>query len=312
MPVEAITRATGHLDWADVAVRADTVSYGVAGDGPPLVFLHGWGLGHHSYKRALSGLVRLGMRVYAPALPGFGGTRDLQGDEFSLEGYARWVVDFLTAVGVDRPVTLVGHSFGGGVAIRTAHDAPQVVGKLVVVNSIGGSAWTRHKGVLRTMAERPLWDWGLHLQSDIWPARQLRRVVPVILEDALPNLLRNPSAMWRVGRLAARANLVPELEELKRRKLPVVVLWGDRDRVIPELSLQSLRTALGDPQVVTVPGNHSWLLSDPDGFAEVMTNVVDLASALQDATAPGHDESSPDASSAPDDSSAPHDSSAVA
>jgi pimeloyl-ACP methyl ester carboxylesterase len=147
----------------------------------------------------------------------------------------------------------------------------------VVVNSIGGSAWTEDKGVLRTMAERPIWDWGLHLQADIWPVRQARRVVPVIVEDAVPNLLRDPRALWRVARLAARTNLVPELEELKRRGLPVVVLWGADDKVVPEACLASLRAALGEPDVITVPGNHSWLLADPDGFAEVMTNVLAVA-----------------------------------
>jgi pimeloyl-ACP methyl ester carboxylesterase len=269
-----------HLRWERATVQGRPAVYGVAGSGPPLVFLHGWGLNHRTYKRALSRLVRLGVQVWAPALPGFGGTADLPEEEFSLVGYARWVAAFLEAVGIDGPVTLVGHSFGGGVAIRTAHDAPAAVNRLVVVNSIGGSAWTDDKGVLRTMAERPIWDWGLHLQADIWPVRQARRVLPVIARDAVPNLLRNPSALWRVGRLAARANLEPELEELKRRGLPVVVLWGSGDRVVPEACLASLRGALGDPEVVTVPGNHSWLLADPDGFAEVMTNVLGVLPAV--------------------------------
>jgi pimeloyl-ACP methyl ester carboxylesterase len=267
-----------HLQWKSVLVQGRPAVYGVAGHGPPLVFLHGWGLGHKTYKRALSRLVRLGVQVWAPALPGFAGTADLPSADFSLVGYARWVADFLDAVAISGPATLVGHSFGGGVAIRTAHDWPDVVGRLVVVNSIGGSAWTEDKGVLRTMAERPIWDWGLHLQADMWPVRQARRVLPVIARDGVPNLVRNPSALWRVGRLAARANLEPELEELKRRGLPVVVLWGTGDKVVPEACLASLRGALGDPEVLTVPGNHSWLLADPDGFAEVMTNVLAVAS----------------------------------
>jgi pimeloyl-ACP methyl ester carboxylesterase len=276
-----------HLVWRSVQVQGRPAAYGVAGDGPPLVFLHGWGLGHRAYKRALSRLVRTGLRVYAPGLPGFGGTAELPSEDFTLGGYAAWVAAFLDAVGLDEPVTLVGHSFGGGVAIRTAHDVPAAVGRLVVVNSIGGSAWTEDKGVLKTMAERPLWDWGLHLQADIWPARQARRVVPVIVQEAVPNLLRNPRALWRVGRLAARANLVPELEELTRRGLPVVVLWGTGDKVVPAACLASLQAALGDPQVVTVEGNHSWLLADPDGFAEVMTNALGLVDVVDASGPPG-------------------------
>ena len=106
------------------------------------------------------------------------------------------------------------------------------------------------------------------------PLRQLTRVVPVIIGDAVPNLLRNPHAVWKVARLAATADLTGELEELKQRRLPVVILWGQKDTVIPAASIDSLRMALGDPHVITVPGSHTWLLADPDGFGEVMTNGI--------------------------------------
>ena len=92
----------------------------------------------------------------------------------------------------------------------------------------------------------------------------------------MPNALRNPRAFWRVAQLARRADLSAELELLKARRTPVVILWGDADRVIPQSSFESLRAALGDPQVHTVPGNHAWLLADPAGFGEVMTNVIGL------------------------------------
>ncbi len=268
-----------HLVWHTTTVDGRSATYGVAGTGPPLVFLHGWALTHHTYRRALNRLVRLGMRVYAPALPGFGGTAELPRAELSLAGYAHWVDRFLDTVGVDEPATLVGHSFGGGVAIQTAHDRPARVARLILVNSIGGAAWSQAGGVVRTMRERPLWDWGLHLQTDVLPARQLTRLVPVIVADAVPNLLRSPRAIWRVASLARNADLSAELEQLKRRRLPVVILWGQRDTVVPRASIESLRAALGDPELITVPGSHSWLIADPDGFGEVMTNVIGAAPA---------------------------------
>lgn len=276
-----------HLLWRTTEVDGRLAQYGVGGAGRPVVFLHGWGVGHRAYKRGLRRLVEQGLQVHAPALPGFGGTPDLPDDEFSLAGYARWVLGFLDAVGIGEPVLLAGHSFGGGVAIRAAADAPERVAQLVVINSIGASAWTDRRGVLRTMAERPAWDWGLHLPDDVWPLRQATRVLPVILEDLLPNALRNPRALWRVGRLAATANLSAELEQLKQLQVPVVILWGDGDRLIPPAALASLRDALGDPQLRTVPGTHSWLLADPAGFAEVMTNVVDLPHAVSEPAATG-------------------------
>ena len=109
----------------------------------------------------------------------------------------------------------------------------------------------------------------MHLPADLWPRRQARRVLPVIVEDALPNLLRSPSALLRVGRLAAHANLAAELEELKRRGQPVVVLWGRSDKEVTSACLDSVRTALGARRRSRrqVPGSHSWLLADPDAPA---------------------------------------------
>ena len=264
------------IAWSRTEVDGRPAFYGCAGEGPPVVLLHGWGLTHRTYRLALEALARNGAQVWAPAMPGFGGTPELPAAELSLAGYARWVTRFLDAVGLDEPVTLVGHSFGGGVAIKTAHDHPDRVRSLVLINSIGGSAWRESGSVVRSMAERPLWDWGIHFPRDILPLGQIRNVLPVILEDAVPNLIRNPMALWRVGQLARRADLTAELQELKDRGLPVTVLWGEADEIVPRASFDALCTAIGRSGEV-VAGNHSWLLSDPDAFGEVMTNVVGVA-----------------------------------
>jgi len=264
------------LVWKRTTVQGRLALYGEAGAGLPVVFLHGWGLGQHAYRRPLKRLAQLGCHVWAPALPGFGGTADLPGEDFSLAGYAAWIDEFLGVVDLDEPAVVVGHSFGGGVAIKLAHDFQARVRSLVLVNSIGGSAWAHSGSTVRSMAERPLWDWGLHFPSDVLLVPQLARVLPIILQEAVPNLVRNPRALLRVGDLARRADLTPELEALKERRLPVVVLWGDGDRIIPKPSFDALCRAIGSEGEV-VNGNHSWLLADPDSFGEIMTNVVSVA-----------------------------------
>jgi pimeloyl-ACP methyl ester carboxylesterase len=265
------------MSWRTMLVDGRDASYGVAGDGPAVVFLHGWGLSHRTYRHGLERIVGHGARVLAPALPGFGGTAPLQSRQFALEGYADWVAAFIREVGVEGPVTLIGHSFGGGVALRTAHDHPELVGQLVLVNSIGGSVWANRGELPVLLADRPIWDWGLHLAAHALSVRSFTRVMPVIAADAVPNFLLHPGTLWKVGRLARDANLATELEELKQRGLPIVIVWGRDDTVLPWACAESLAVALGGPRVVTVPGNHSWLLADPRRFAEVITNVLGVA-----------------------------------
>jgi pimeloyl-ACP methyl ester carboxylesterase len=276
MAADAAQRESGWLDWKRTGVAGRTAVYGEAGTGVPVLFLHGWGLDHKAYKRALSRLVRAGLHVYAPALPGFGGTAGLGGRSVALEDYADWVATFLDSVGVEEKVIVMGHSFGGGVAIELAHDHPDRVRALVLINSVGGSAWARSGSVVRSMAERPLWDWGIHFQRDLLPIRQARRVLPVILSEGVPNLLRDPKSFWRAAGVARRVDLTEELDVLRQRQLPVVVLWGQRDHLVTQASFEDMCMALGQPDVVTVPGNHSWLIADPDAFGEVMTNVLEL------------------------------------
>lgn len=262
------------LDLRRTSVDGRCAVYGDAGSGTCVVFLHGWALTQRAYRRALKRLVQEGMRVVAPALPGFGRTANLPRDQVTLAGYARWVADFLDAVGVEEPVTLIGHSFGGGVAIQTAHDWPQRVAQLVAVDSIGGSVWSTSRGATRSMRERPVWDWGLQLHADVLGVRQMTQVLPVVVEDAAGNLVRNPRALWYVAHLARTADLTRELEELKRRRLPVTILWGRGDTVIPYASVESLRNAVGSTDLVTVPGNHLWMLAHPDRFGEVITTLI--------------------------------------
>jgi pimeloyl-ACP methyl ester carboxylesterase len=238
--------------------------------------LHGWGLDHKAYKRALARLVRAGLHVYAPALPGFGGTAAFPGAGAELRDYGDWVAMFLDTVDVGTPVLAMGHSFGGGVGVRLAYDHPRHVRALVLINSVGGSAWAHSGSAVRSMAERPLWDWGIHFPADLLPIRQARRVLPVIVAEGLPNFLREPRSFWRAAKISREADLTSELNALRIRRLPVVVLWGQRDRLITRDSFEDMCRALGHPDAVTVPGNHSWLLADPDAFGEVMTNVLDI------------------------------------
>lgn len=263
------------LAWRTVEVGGRTVSYGEAGDGPPVLFLHGWGLDHRAYKAALARLVAAGMRVVAPALPGFGGSDSLPEGQSTITGLAGWTADLSDALRIG-PAVVVGHSFGGAVAIALAHGHPRRVRALVLVNSIGASAWAHRGGVLRSMSERPLWDWGIHLPDDLWPLRQVRRVLPVVVSEAGGNLVRQPGAFWRMGRLARMADLTEELQALRDRGLPVVVLWGNRDRLVTPQAFEEMCRLLGDPPAVTVEGGHAWLIADPEAFGEVMTDVVGI------------------------------------
>src|ERR1700722_4703084 len=115
-----------HMTWRRIRVQGRPAAYGVGGsDGPPVVFLHGWALGSRAYKRAMRRLTNRGCRVFAPALPSFGGTAALPPGCMDIGGYADWIASFMFEVGIDEPALVIGHSFGGGVAIKLAWNQPK-------------------------------------------------------------------------------------------------------------------------------------------------------------------------------------------
>ena len=104
------------------------------GEGPPVVLLHGWGASSELW-RPIAGHLRASFTVLAPDLPGFGRTPSPPAG-WSVEDYARWVLALLDRRGVGT-AHLIGHSFGGRVAIKLAARWPDRVGKVVLTSSAG-------------------------------------------------------------------------------------------------------------------------------------------------------------------------------
>jgi pimeloyl-ACP methyl ester carboxylesterase len=236
----------------------------------PVLFFHGWGVGPASYGAPLAGLRDLGCEVMAPALPAFGGVPALPGDECSFPGYGRWAASYLDAVGVDEPVTVVGHSFGGGVAVQLAHDHPDRVAALVLCNGVGGFPWTGPASP-QAISERPWWEWGRILGADLFGGPTNMRILPALLGEAVPNLVSNPLAMWRVGEFVRRAHLLDEVGTLRQGGLPISIVWSDR--LVPHAGFVALCRAAGVAGEV-VHGGHSWLIAEPRRFVDIVWRAM--------------------------------------
>jgi pimeloyl-ACP methyl ester carboxylesterase len=196
-------------------------------------------------------------------MPGFAGTADLPRPSMSIGGYGDWVDEFMAAVDIDEPALVIGHSFGGGVAIKLAHAHPGRVGYLVLLNSVGG------------VTQRPVWDWLWRLGRELLPTRQGIEIAKAMRDDLVANLVRNPLGLVRAGELARSADLRHELADLRERGVPVLALTTKGDGVIPQAAFDALCSAVGT-EGRTVSGRHSWLLADPDSFDDVLANVVEV------------------------------------
>ena len=267
------------LRWESTEVDGRRTRYGVADpahhdeQGPPVVFLHGWGLTAGAYSGAIHELARSGHRVLAPDLPGFGGTAGLPGGSTSFPGYAAWVESFLAETGITGPVRLVGHSFGGGVAACAARVLDRRARHVVLVNAVGGGTWMAGAdGRVRGIAERPWWQWGLYFPGDLLTPNGFV-TLPRVIGGAVPNFVRNPRAVMSVANLARTADLGQELSHLRRRGVRVSVVWSERDRIVPRANFEAMCQLLSVEGRI-VRGTHAWMLGEPRRFARVVAELL--------------------------------------
>ena len=107
------------------------INYEVSGVGAPLIFLHGWGSNLHTFDK-LAAQINEDFTVYQIDLPGFGESEIKE--SYSVEDYAKIINNFCVKLEINSPV-IVGHSFGGRIAIKYA--ATYNIDKLVLISSPG-------------------------------------------------------------------------------------------------------------------------------------------------------------------------------
>mgnify|MGYP003343354768 CR=1 FL=1 len=113
-------------------------NYHDSGEGSPVLLLHGSGPGVSAYAnwRLTMPALATRMRVLAPDLVGFGYTERPDGVSYVVETWRRHIVGFLDALGIER-ASVVGNSWGGGLALDLAVTHPERVERLVLMGAVG-------------------------------------------------------------------------------------------------------------------------------------------------------------------------------
>src|SRR6202008_2613086 len=122
------------FDAWQVDLHGHRVIYRIAGDGPPVVLIHGMVNSSRHWERVAMPLAER-YTVVAPDLTGHGDSAAVRGD-YSLGAHASSIRDLLTTIGIER-ATIVGPSLGGGVAMQFFYQFPQRVERLALVSSGG-------------------------------------------------------------------------------------------------------------------------------------------------------------------------------
>lgn len=228
----------------------------LAGDGPPLVLLHGWGLSGRAYEGALLALADLGYRVAAPAVAVH--------EDWTIQAVAEMTAEAMAGVET-APAPVIGHSFGGVIGAQLTLQHTDFVTALVAVNA-------------------PLVSLGsLRLGRIILPGRHYRIVTHGPAARALLRALASPrgvpsllrSARWFLG--SGHDAPLPQIAE---RNIPRAVVWAANDGLLPEAIGRRAAELLACPfiRIERVKGSivpdHDWPFRHPAHFARTLHRVL--------------------------------------
>jgi pimeloyl-ACP methyl ester carboxylesterase len=209
-----------------------------AGQGPPVVLLHGFGGSTFSWRNVLPGLAE-SFRVIAVDLNGFGYTqRPRDPDAYTRQGQAALVLGLMDALGIDR-AHLVGHSYGGALTLWIASRHPGRVRSFVLVDSAAPSfPEDRRSGFA---AFRPF-AFLLLRGYAVRPSAVRKALERSIHDDSLvtPEMVRGYTERLQIEGLddAYQGLTAPrpgpaERVELEAIDVPALVVWGTEDVLIP-------------------------------------------------------------------------------
>jgi pimeloyl-ACP methyl ester carboxylesterase len=242
------------------------IHYKLMGEGEPaLVLLHGFAASTFSWREVMAPLAKQ-HTVVTFDRPAFGLTeRPLPGEwkgqsPYSPEAQVWQTVGLMDGLGIERAI-LVGNSAGGGIATLTALEHPHRVQALVLVDP---AIYThaRSLGLLRPLLRTPqmrrlgplivrrIQSWGIDFARSAW--HDPDRITPQVWEGYLKPLQAQDwdRALWEFTVVGSTTDLPDRLEELT---LPVLVITGDDDRIVPAEQSVRLAGELPDAELVVIP-----------------------------------------------------------
>lgn len=263
-------------------------------DGTPVVLVHGFGGLTYTWRDTLPALAAAGYRALALDLKGFGLSDKSFTQDYSHAAQADFVMDVMTAVGMERAV-LVGHSMGGSVIAHAALRRPERVMALVFVagavreagqSGEGGSILGLPLSIGALVEFPPFQRWGQLLLRSLLTRERLaqtqlsayyvKEVVTPEVEEAYLGVLEIRDwdlALLGVLRDSGRNALPQPVSVLNA---PTLILWGEQDTWVPLERGRALHAALPQSRLVVLPNvGHLPMEEAPAAFHAALIEFLD-------------------------------------
>lgn len=236
----------------------------------PILLLHGWGatMSGKKYQTLKRILEKAGYSVYTPDLLGFGDNH-LEKNALSFEDYLQFVHDFIVKKIKVKKVILIGHSFGGRIAIRFSTLYPELVGALILT---GASGIPRPLPSLKkkliygvTKVTRPLFA----IPPFSWFYTAFRKCVYYAIGEMD---YYKAGSLQETFKNVYKVSIVPDLEKIT---IPTLIVWGSEDTFTPLADGKLIHDKIQKSQLVILPqATHKLPYEHPKKFAEEIISFI--------------------------------------
>jgi pimeloyl-ACP methyl ester carboxylesterase len=276
------------MEQKELTIHGKRLKYRLAGTGPLVLLIHGMAGSATTWKQVMPALSER-FTVLAPDLLGHGESDKTDGD-YSLGSMASTLRDLIVALGYKR-ATVVGQSYGGGIAMQFAYQYPERCERLVLADA--GGLGSEVNPLLR-MLTLP----GSEAVLLVACAPPVRRVVETIgrvvfrkkIENAavIPELWRSYASLGHVDARRAflrtlRAVIDPRGQSVSAADklylaagIPTLIIWGAEDHIIPVAHAHAAHAAIPGSWLEIIDGvGHYVHCEAPDRFVEALTEFIE-------------------------------------
>lgn len=246
--------------------RNINVNIEVAGEGEPVLLLHGWGCSHHIFKH-IQGVLAQGYKVYNFDFPGFGASDEPE-DVWGTEEYTRMVEEFVKENNLKSP-SLVGHSFGGRISIIFA--SRNEASRVVLVDAAGIKPKRPFKYYYKVYSFKLL----KKLCYTFLPKRTADAIIEKRRKGAGSADYNNASPKMR----AILSKVVNEdlTSLLPKIAAPTLLFWGNADTATPLSDAKTMERLIPDAGLVIAHGTGHFSFIENQGlFTQVIKNFFKI------------------------------------
>lgn len=283
IPVETLKAKYADTDSKFMNLMGMTVHYkeeGNPNDSVPLVLLHGTASSLFTWDSSVT-ILKTQHRIIRFDLPAFALTGPNPERDYSFAYYTRFVDSMLTRLHISH-CYIAGNSLGGGIAWHYTIDHPEKIIKLVLVDATGYTGSLKPKGSLAfTLAGIPVVK---NILKWVTPKAIVRKSIEDVygdkskVSDRLVNLyydmaLREGNRQALIDRMQNGFRMESIL--IKQIKTPTLIIWGDRDRLIPVDCAQLFKNDIDNSQMEIFTGvGHVPMEEEPKRFAESLLRFL--------------------------------------